>query len=94
MGKFNDAKDEAFERAEIGSAELTSDFPPADDETHTGYALSVLDDQQRGLIVEIGTGPEGAFASVAAYTDDEPCEPQVFAAGNSVMVVVNTNKEE
>lgn len=75
-------------RAEIGSAELSSDFPPVDDESHPGYAVSVIDDQMRGLIVEVGTGPEGAYASVNAFRDDEPCEPQVFAAGNSVMVVV------
>lgn len=94
MSKFEEAREEAFERAEVGAAELTSDFPPADDEAHPGYAVSVLDDQQRGLIVEVGTGPEGAYASINAYDDDEPAEPEVFQAGNSVMIVVEGDEDE
>lgn len=86
MTRFDEAVAEARERAPY-SVELKRSEPnPVDDAVAAAVAVSSQDGT--ALLVEIGTGPSGAYATVSAFSEGEPAEPDTFSAGTQVMVTV------
>jgi hypothetical protein len=51
-----------------------------------------VDQDGTAMIVEVGAGPNGVFASVAGFANEEPAELHVFASDNTAMLIVD--KEE
>lgn len=62
------------------------------DDSATAAAVSIVDNDGTAMIVEVGAGPNGVFASVTGYVNDEPGELHVFTADNTAMLIVD--KEE
>jgi hypothetical protein len=62
------------------------------DEAVTAAAVSVVDPDGTAMIVEVGAGPNGVYASVSGFINDEPAEIHVFASDNTAMLIVD--KEE
>lgn len=89
MTTREEAKEEALERAEyFFNLESDTDL----DESVTAAALSIVDQDGTAMIVEVGAGPNGVFASVSGFVDDEPADLHVFATENQAMLIVE--KEE
>lgn len=90
MTTHGEAEAEARERAEY-FFELRSD---ADlDESVTAAALSVVDPDGSAMIVEVGAGPNGVFASVSGFNNDEPADLHVFTTENQAMLIVEREEE-
>lgn len=87
---FTDRKRQAYERAEY-RLEFEMDDPEEGDAT--AIAVTARLDDTSGLIVEVGAGPSGVYATATAYRDDEPAEPVVTALDSSVMVILEREKE-
>jgi ABC-type thiamine transport system ATPase subunit len=80
---------EARERAEYT---FTLETEGLLEESATAAAISVVDQDGTAMIVEVGAGPNGVFASVAGFANEEPAELHVFASDNTAMLIVD--KEE
>jgi hypothetical protein len=48
--------------------------------------------EESATAAEVGAGPNGVFASVAGFANEEPAELHVFASDNTAMLIVD--KEE
>lgn len=88
--RFQRQREEAESRAEFRLAFQVED-PETEDKP--AIAVSAVLDDESGMIVEVGAGPNGAYTTVTSYRDDETIEPQVFVSGSSVMVVMETEPE-
>lgn len=89
--EFQRRRGEAESRAEFKLAFKVED-PEVEDKP--AIAVTAVLDEESGMIVEVGAGPNGAYTTVSTYRDDESIEPQVFVSGSSVMVVMETEPEE
>lgn len=89
MTTHREAEAEARERAEY-FFELRSESDL--DESVTAAAMSIVDPDGSAMIVEVGAGPNGVFASIAGYNEDEPADLHVFTTENQAMLIVE--KEE
>lgn len=91
MTAHEEAVAEAKDRAEY-FLELRSD---ADlDESVTAAVMSVVDPDGTAMIVEVGAGPNGVFASVSGYVEDEPADLHVFSTENQAMLIVERGGED
>ena len=52
-------------------------------------AVSITDADGTGMIVEVGAGPNGVYASVSGYFNDEPSDVRVFSTDNNALMVVD-----
>lgn len=91
MTTRGEAEVEAKERAEY-FFELRSDSDL--DESVTAAAVSIVDPDGSAMIVEVGAGPNGVFASVSGYHDDEPADLHVFAMENQAMLIVEREEQD
>lgn len=82
---FTERKQQAYERAEY-RLEFEMDDPEEGDAT--AIAVTARIDETSGMIVEVGAGPSGVYATATAYRDDEPAEVDVVAVDSSVMVLL------
>jgi hypothetical protein len=85
-----EAEAEARDRAEYFFTLRTEE---AMDESVTAAALSVTDVDGTAMIVEVGAGPNGVYASVSGYDKDEPADLHVFATENQAMLIVERKDE-
>lgn len=90
MTTHGEAEAEAKERAEyFFNLRTDSDL----DEAVTAAALSIVDPDGSAMIVEVGAGPNGVYASVSGYNDDEPADLHVFTTENQAMLIVEREEE-
>lgn len=83
---FTERKRQANERAEY-RLEFEMDNPEEGDAT--AIAVTAKIDETSGLIVEVGAGPSGVYATATAYRDDEPAEDlNVTVIDSSVMAIL------
>lgn len=90
MTTHEQAETEAKERAEYFFTLRTEETM---EESTTAAALSVTDADGTAMIVEVGAGPNGVYASVAGFDKEEPADLHVFSTENQAMLIVDRKDE-